>query len=159
MIFVTVGTTHFPFDRLLSAVATLETDDELVVQHGPSQVPIDNARLIDFLSFDELNDYVRDAGTVISHAGVGSIMVALSHGKRPIVVPRLERFGEAVDDHQLQVATLLDRAGRVRAVDDLADLGAVVASTAGEGGEGRLLLGPLVEAVADDVRRAIAPCP
>jgi UDP-N-acetylglucosamine transferase subunit ALG13 len=159
MIFVTVGTTHFPFDRLLSAVATLETDDELVVQRGPSQVPIDNARSIDFLSFDELNDYVRDAGTVISHAGVGSIMVALSHGKRPIVVPRLERFGEAVDDHQLQVAALLDRAGRVRAVDDLADLGAVVASTASAGGEERLLLGPLVEAVADDVRRAIAPRP
>ncbi len=159
MIFVTVGTTHFPFDRLLSAVATLETDDELVVQRGPSQVPIDNARSIDFLSFDELNDYVRDAGTVISHAGVGSIMVALSHGKRPIVVPRLERFGEAVDDHQLQVATLLDRAGRVRAVDDLADLGVVVASTASAGGEERLLLGPLVEAVADDVRRAIAPRP
>jgi UDP-N-acetylglucosamine transferase subunit ALG13 len=96
---------------------------------------------------------------VISHAGVGSIMVALSHGKRPIVVPRLERFGEAVDDHQLQVATLLDRAGRVTAVDDLADLGAVVASTASAGGEEMLLLGPLVEAVADDVRRAIAPCP
>ena len=96
MIFVTVGTTHFPFDRLLSAVATLETNEELVVQRGPSQVPVGNACVIDFLSFDELNDHVREAGTVISHAGVGSIMVALSHGKRPIVVPRLERFGEAV---------------------------------------------------------------
>ena len=157
MIFVTVGTTHFPFDRLLSAVATLETNEELVVQRGPSQVPVGNARVIDFLSFDELNDHVREAGTVISHAGVGSIMVALSHGKRPIVVPRLERFGEAVDDHQMQVATLLDRAGRVRAVHDLADLTRIVTSTASADGDGGLLLGPLVEVVADEVRRAISP--
>jgi UDP-N-acetylglucosamine transferase subunit ALG13 len=157
MIFVTVGTTHFPFDRLLSAVATLETDEELVVQRGPSHVPLANARVMDFLSFDELNHHVRTAKTVISHAGVGSIMVALSHGKRPIVVPRLERFGEAVDDHQLQVATLLDRADRVRAVDDLADLDRIVTSAQGADGESGLRLGPLVEVVAEEVRHAIAP--
>jgi UDP-N-acetylglucosamine transferase subunit ALG13 len=156
MIFVTVGTTHFPFDRLLSAVSSLETDEELVVQRGPSEVPFDRGRVIDFLSFDELNDLVREATTVISHAGVGSIMVALSHGKRPIVVPRLERYGEAVDDHQLQVAELLDTAGRVTVVRDLADLTDLVKSTSGADGDEGLAPGPLVEVVADDVRRAIA---
>ena len=154
MIFVTVGTTHFQFDRLLSAVAALETDEELVVQRGPSRVPLGDARVIDFLSFDELNDRVRQADTVITHAGVGSIMVALSQGKRPVVVPRLERFREAVDDHQVQVATQLDRTGRVRAVLDLADLKRVVTSAPDADEQGGLLLGPLVEVVADEVRRA-----
>ena len=83
MIFVTVGTTHFQFDRLLSAVAALDTGDELVVQRGPSRVPLGSARVMDFLSFDELNDHVRQADTVITHAGVGSIMVALSRGSGP----------------------------------------------------------------------------
>ncbi len=159
MIFVTVGTTHFQFDRLLSAVAALDTGDELVVQRGPSRVPLGSARVMDFLSFDELNDHVRQADTVITHAGVGSIMVALSQGKRPVVVPRLQRFGEAVDDHQVQVATQLDRSGRVRAVLDLADLGRAVTSATNAEAQGGLLLGPLVEVVADEVRRAASRRP
>jgi UDP-N-acetylglucosamine transferase subunit ALG13 len=159
VIFVTVGTTHFQFDRLLAAVAALETDEELVVQRGPSRVPLGDARVIDFLSFDELNDHVRQADTVITHAGVGSIMVALSQGKRPIVVPRLQRFGEAVDDHQVQVATQLDRSGRVRAVLDLVDLERVVTSATDAEVHVGLLLGPLVEVVADEVRRAASRRP
>ena len=154
MIFVTVGTTHFQFDRLLSAVAALDTSQELIVQRGPSRVPLDNARVVDFLSFDELNEHVRNAEIVITHAGVGSIMVALSLGKRPVVVPRLQRFGEAVDDHQVQVATQLHQTGRVRAVLDLPRLGEVVASAKDADGEGGLMLGPLVGVVADEVRRA-----
>ena len=114
---------------------------------------------MDFLSFDELNDHVRQADTVITHAGVGSIMVALSQGKRPVVVPRLQRFGEAVDDHQVQVATQLDRSGRVRAVLDLADLGRAVTSATNAEAQGGLLLGPLVEVVADEVRRAASRRP
>ena len=153
MIFVTVGTTHYQFDRLLSAVAELDTGQELIVQRGPSRVPLDNARVTDFLSFDELNQHVRDAEVVIMHAGVGSIMIALSLGKRPVVVPRLQRFGEAVDDHQVQVATQLHQAGRVRAVLDLARLGEVVASATDAHEEVELMLGPLVGVVADEVRR------
>ena len=76
MIFVTVGTTHFQFDRLIAGVATLETDEEIVVQRGPSRVPAGNARVVDFLSFGELADYIRRSRVVVSHAGVGSIMVA-----------------------------------------------------------------------------------
>jgi UDP-N-acetylglucosamine transferase subunit ALG13 len=154
MIFVTVGTTHFQFDRLLSAVAALDTSQELVVQRGPSRVPLDNARVVDFLSFDELNEHVRAAEIVITHAGVGSIMVALSLGRRPIVVPRLQRFGEAVDDHQVHVATQLHQTGRVRAVLDLARLREAVVSATDAAGEGGLKLGPLVGVVADEVRRA-----
>ena len=54
MIFVTVGTTHFQFDRLIAGVAALKTDEEIVVQRGPSRVPAGNARVVDFLSFGEL---------------------------------------------------------------------------------------------------------
>ncbi len=55
---------------------------------------------------------------VITHAGVGSILVTLMNGKRPIVVPRLARFGEHVDDHQLELARRLSEIGVVTLIED-----------------------------------------
>ena len=118
MIFVTVGTNEAPFDRLVSGVSGLAGREEVVVQHGASAVRPEGATCIDFLPFDELVELVRRARVVVTHAGVGSIMVALSQGKRPIVVPRLGRFGEAVDDHQVTFARRLSERGLVTVVDD-----------------------------------------
>jgi len=114
MIFVTVGTNEARFDRLLRAVATLPTDEEFVVQHGHSS-PIrpPQADLVDFMSFDAMVETIRRARAVVTHAGVGSIMVALANAKRPIVVPRRRSFGEAVDDHQLQLGRRFAEAGLV----------------------------------------------
>lgn len=132
MIFVTVGTNEAPFDRLLEAVRTL-TGDEIVVQHGSSSVrPANAARCLDFLLFDDLVEEMRAARVVVTHAGIGSIMTALSCGKRPVVVPRLARFREAVDDHQLPVARRLETVGLVTVVEDLSGLADAVAR-AGEG--------------------------
>ncbi len=44
--------------------------------------------------------------------------VALAEGTRPVVVPRLRRFREAVDDHQLHLARRLAEAGSVRLVEN-----------------------------------------
>ena len=104
MIFVTVGTNEARFDRLLSALAGTRLDERIVIQHGHSS-PIGppHAELVDFLSFDAMTEKIREARVVVTHAGVGSVMVALANGKRPVVVPRRKSFGEAVDDHQLQL--------------------------------------------------------
>ncbi len=129
MIFVTVGTSSFPFDRLVRAADELADLDDIVVQRGASRIDPSRARTVDFLSFDELVGYVRAARVVITHAGVGSIMVALGNGKRPYVVPRRREFGEAVDDHQFQLARELGRTGRVTVVEDLQNVREVLAST------------------------------
>ena len=123
MIFVTVGTNEARFDRLLHAVAGLELDEELLVQHGHSS-PIHSPRaeLVGFLPFDGMIETIRRARVVVTHAGVGSIMVALANRKRPIVVPRLKSFGEAVDDHQLQLGRRFASAGLVTLVEAPADL-------------------------------------
>jgi UDP-N-acetylglucosamine transferase subunit ALG13 len=118
VIFVTVGTDSTPFDRLLSAADELDTGDDIIVQCGPSLVRPRRASCVDFLSFDRLVEHVQRARLVITHAGVGSIMVCLAHGKSPIVVPRLVRFGEAVDDHQLTLARRLAAKGVIRLVED-----------------------------------------
>ena len=124
MIFVTVGTNEARFDRLLSAVAELRLDEELLVQHGHSS-PIHppHAELVGFLPFEGLVETIRRARVVVTHAGVGSVMVALANGKRPIVVPRLQTFGEAVDDHQLQLGRRFAKAGLVTLVETPGALG------------------------------------
>jgi UDP-N-acetylglucosamine transferase subunit ALG13 len=107
MILVTTGTNGAPFDRLLVQLARWETAEELVVQHGPSTIRIPNARNFEYMHFDELAGLIREARIVVTHGGVGSILVALANGHRPVVVPRLARFGEVVDDHQLELARRL----------------------------------------------------
>lgn len=112
MIFVTIGTSD-PFDRLLVAVDDLPVEEELIVQHGASRVRPAGATYLEFLPFAELIDTIRRARAVVTHAGAGSVLTILREGKKPIVFPRLRRFGEAVDDHQVAFARRLDEAGLV----------------------------------------------
>jgi UDP-N-acetylglucosamine transferase subunit ALG13 len=130
MIFVTVGTYDAPFDRLLHALAELPPGEELIVQHGSSAVRPAGALCFDFRPFDEIVAQVRAARVVIAHAGVGSVMIALANGRRPVVMPRLGRFAETSDDHQLAFARRLARAGLVRLVESAAELAAAVAEDA-----------------------------
>jgi len=128
MIFVTIGS-YEPFDRLLTAVGELPGDELIVAQCGVSRIRPLHATCVDFLPFHELAEHVRQARAVITHAGVGSVLTALENGKRPIVVPRLQRLGEAVDDHQLAFARRLDAAGTVALVEDTSRLPEVVSAT------------------------------
>lgn len=92
MIFATVGTNETPFDRLVTAVDALDRDDVLVQYGSATKLP-QRARGVEFLPFDELVEHVRSADAVVTHAGAGSALVALVNGKRPILVPRLHRYG------------------------------------------------------------------
>jgi UDP-N-acetylglucosamine transferase subunit ALG13 len=127
MIFVSVGTHEAPFDRMLRAVYDLDLDEELVVQHGPSGIRHDRAAEAEFLSFDAVVDCIRKARAVVMHAGVGSVMISLANGKRPIVMARQREFGEHVDDHQLELARRLEASGLVTLVEDGDALAAALA--------------------------------
>jgi UDP-N-acetylglucosamine transferase subunit ALG13 len=118
MLLVTVGTNGAPFDRLLREVDRFHTDEKIVVQHGPSSLRPAGATCIAFLPFDELAELVAKARVVVTHGGVGSILIARLHGKRPVVVPRLRRYGEAIDDHQVSLAQRLAETGLVTLVED-----------------------------------------
>ncbi|HEX8752620.1 MAG TPA: glycosyltransferase [Solirubrobacterales bacterium] len=117
MIFVTVGTHHQPFKRMLDAVATIE-GAELVVQHGPGSPPPNATVAEPFMPFDRMLHYYREADAVITHAGVGSILCAVREGHTPLVVPRQHALGEHVDDHQAELTRALEARGSVVAVWD-----------------------------------------
>ena len=112
MIFVTLGTHGQPFGRLIRALDLLPAA-ELVVQHGHSPAPAGVMRAVPFMPFSEVLEHIDAADTVITHAGVGSILCATRAGHTPIVVPRLERHGEHVDDHQLELTRALADRGMV----------------------------------------------
>jgi beta-1,4-N-acetylglucosaminyltransferase len=118
MILVTTGTNGPPFDRLLRAVDELDLEEEIVVQYGPSDIRPRRARCVDYVGFDELAALVREARSVVTHGGVGTILLALMNGRRPIVAPRLARFREVVDDHQLVLARRLSQEGLVTLLED-----------------------------------------
>lgn len=127
MILFTIGTNEQPFDRLVRAAAGLGGTEALVVQYGSSAVEHGRGTWIDYMTFEELAAYMRDARLVVCHAGVGSIMLARHCGKTPLVVPRRLHLREAVDDHQVKLARRLEADGLVKLLEDERELPAALA--------------------------------
>jgi len=128
LILVTVGAYDLPFNRLVMAidalvVAGLFTED-VFIQIGHSVVPTSAVRFERFLSFQRINELADEARLIISQGGPGSIMLGLTRGKVPIVVPRQKRFGEMVDDHQVLFVQKLAEDGKVLPVYDVSQLAA-----------------------------------
>lgn len=112
LLFVTVGTDHHPFDRLVRWLdAWLESGGErrvrCLVQHGTS-LPSSHAESSNYLGYGAMRAAMQEAAAVVCHAGPGTIMLAADAGKVPIVVPRLRALGEHVDDHQLLFARRME---------------------------------------------------
>lgn len=107
MIFITVGSQKFQFNRLLKAVDGLVAsgviDEEVFAQTGYSDYKPEHYAYKDFLNHEEFSEYEDRADIVITHGGTGAIIGAVKQGKKVIAVPRLARYGEHVDDHQTQL--------------------------------------------------------
>jgi len=127
VIFATVGSTQIPFGRLMRALDGFP-DGPLFVQHGPVQAPLGATWSRAYMQFPAVIEHMRRADVVVCHAGAGSVLCALREGHTPVVVPRLKRHGETVDDHQAEFAAALAAEGSVIAVDDLDRLGEAIAA-------------------------------
>jgi UDP-N-acetylglucosamine transferase subunit ALG13 len=127
VIFVTVGSTQFPFPRLMRALTDLP-GEELFVQHGPIPPPANVVWSSAYMQFPEVVTSMERADAVVCHAGAGSVLCALRVGHVPIVIPRLRRYRETVDDHQLEFARALAADGKVVCVDELDRLAELVAA-------------------------------
>ncbi|RJE48980.1 MULTISPECIES: PssE/Cps14G family polysaccharide biosynthesis glycosyltransferase [unclassified Dehalobacter] len=106
MIFVCVGSRHYPFDRLFKKLDELIEqgliDEEIFAQIGTSKYIPRHFAYKDFLNRDEFESKIDEAQIVISHGATGSFIQALNKGKQVIGVTRLARYGEHIDDHQIQ---------------------------------------------------------
>ena len=117
MIFVTVGSEKFPFDRLIrildDAVRAGRIKKDIFAQIGNSVYVPSSFEYCDFLTFRDIIAFIDKSDMVITHAGVGSILLCLKLGKTPIIFPRLSAFGEHLDDHQLELSKNLENTGKV----------------------------------------------
>jgi exopolysaccharide biosynthesis glucuronosyltransferase PssE len=143
VILVITGTNGGPFDRLLRELDHLGANEEVVVQHGPSNLRPIGARCVEYVPFEDLRQLIGDARVVVTHGGVGSVLTTLSNGHKPIVIPRRLAHGEAVDDHQVTFARRLHKEGLVTLVDDPRELRNLVHASTTRGcseelGAGRL---------------------
>ncbi len=110
MIFVTVGTTKFQFNRLMEAVDR-DWGEDLVVQRGKSGYRFEHADIVEnYFGYEDMVKFFKKARVVVIHGGVGSYLMAKKHFRSvPIIVPRLKRFQEHVSDHQLMLARYLKK--------------------------------------------------
>jgi UDP-N-acetylglucosamine transferase subunit ALG13 len=115
---VTVGTDHHPFDRLIGWINDClarhpERRAEFFVQSGTASVTA-ACPWSRFLGTDQLGTLLDGADVIVCHGGPASIASAWARGQVPIVVPRLRRLGEHVDDHQLDFCVQVAEVGRIR---------------------------------------------
>ena len=125
MIFLTVGT-QFPFDRFIRAVDNIFDqgliDEEIFAQIGETSYKPRNFESVASLEKKVFDERFKKASSVISHAGVGTITVALKNHKPLLVMPRMKRYKEHVNDHQVATAKKFEELGHILAVYDVKDL-------------------------------------
>ena len=80
-------------------------------------------KILSMTSKENLEDLIKQADLIITHAGVGSIEMSLEQNKKVIAVPRLKKFGEHVNDHQKDIERKLDEKGCLVGIDDVSKLG------------------------------------
>lgn len=115
---VSLGTQDgYRFDRLLRVLVPLLADVEVLWQTGPEDVSVHGIEGRASVPHAELAQAVAEADVVIAHSGVGAAVTAIEAGKCPILVPRLARYKEHIDDHQTQIADELTRRGLAMRVE------------------------------------------
>ncbi len=133
MIFVTVGSQKFQFNRLLQAVDELVENgtitEEVYAQSGACDYIPKHYKYEPFLDREQFAKVMGQCDLVITHGGTGTIVNALKAGKKVIAVPRLEKYGEHVDDHQLQLIAEFLKNGFISSCEDMDQLANVLSET------------------------------
>lgn len=126
MILVTLGTQDKKFTRLLEKIDELIDKkiitDKVVVQAGYSaDYKSSNMKIFDLISKEEFDKLISECNVLITHGGVGAILTGLKYNKKVIAIPRLKKYKEHVNDHQIQIVKNFNEEGLIIGsfVDDL----------------------------------------
>lgn len=125
MIFVTIGT-QLPFDRLIQAVdgwAGTHPAADCFAQIGQTSLKPQNMPFAPFLTAAETKERMETADLIVAHAGMGTVLSALQMGKPLLIVPRVCKFGEQRNDHQLATAAAFKSRDNVYVAMDETEVG------------------------------------
>lgn len=130
MILVTLGTQDKPFNRLLEKIEEQiekgNIKEEVVVQAGFTKFDSKYMKIFDLVDREEFSKLINDCDFLITHGGVGSILTGLKNNKKVIVCPRLSKYGEHMNDHQIQIVANFEKLDYILAYQDRDDLGAIL---------------------------------
>lgn len=124
MIFVILGTQDKQFPRLLDAIqkqinlGNISKDEKIIVQAGSTKYKSKDMEIRGYIGVKKFEELMDEAELIICHAGVGTILTALKKNKKIIAAARLKKYGEHVNDHQLQILNNFNEEGYVLALDD-----------------------------------------
>jgi len=129
MILVTVGTHTQPFDRLIKVMdeVAADLDEQVNIQYGCSTYKLRFAEGFAWTTGQKMEEITEQARVVVAHAAAGAIIMSLKHKKPMIIVPRLRRYGEVIDDHQTQLAAAMANDGRAIALEQIDKEGVLAA--------------------------------
>ena len=126
MIFVTVGSQKFQFDRLVKAVDDLVAlgmaQGGAFAQTGACTYVPQHMGHEAFLDREAFRARMDACDVVVTHGGTGAIIGAVKDGKKVIAVPRRAEFGEHVDDHQAEIVRQFGEMGLIEPCMDLVNL-------------------------------------
>ncbi len=126
MIFITLGSQKFQFDRLLEKVDKLVMEkiitEQVIAQVGYSTYKSDNIESEKFMDTDKFKELIHKSDLIITHGGTGVIISSLQENKKVIAVPRKRVYGEHVDDHQVQIVSQFSEMGLIEACYNLDNL-------------------------------------
>lgn len=132
MILVTLGTQDKQFFRLLKAIdkeiekGTIK--DKVIVQAGYNfgRYETKNMEMFDLIDREKFGELVKECDFLITHGGEGSILNGIKQGKKIIACPRLAKYGEHLNDHQLQIVGEFSKLGYILPYNDGDDLGETI---------------------------------
>ena len=126
MIFIAIGTHTQGFDRLLIEIDELVKNktikQKVFAQIGSSRYKPKHYPFFKTCTHGKMINYIKKSKITITHGGAGLIIDCLVNNKKPIIVPRLSKFGEAVNNHQLELAQELSKTNKITAVYNIRTL-------------------------------------
>ncbi len=122
MIFVTLGTFEMKFERILKEIERLDLKDEVIIQSGYTDFKSGKNKVVKFMDKEDFKENLNRANIVICHGGIGSILEALNNNKKVIAIPRLQKYSEHVDNHQIEIVEKLTKQGYILSSKNEKDL-------------------------------------
>ena len=117
MILITLGTQDKQFTRLLNVVQEQidkgNIKDKVIVQAGHTKYNSKDMEIVDLIDREKFSDLIKDCDLLITHGGVGSIITGLQNNKKVIVAPRLSKYDEHMNDHQIQITENFSKVGYI----------------------------------------------
>ena len=130
MIFVTLGTQDKTFKRLLEAIdheiENGHIKERVIVQAGFTKYSSKNMEIFDLLDKEAFDKYIEECDLLITHGGVGAILTGLKNNKKVIACPRLAKYKEHMNNHQVQIIKRFSDAGYILPYNENDDLGKII---------------------------------